>query len=377
MSIAALAATFNRLEMPWIVSFLGNLGSQQFEPSTFCAADPPADPGMTALDWANVLNVGATVLNVEALRKLSQLVARYLWFVMCQCDSGAQPTPPSPLTPPSGVPLVNPPAIAPTYPSGQPCLVTSYSIDTIPDGVNHFLGRVTLPPGATLLVLDNYFTDAPTTPTPNFQASNFVYNAAGSTFGGVTTGYTGAIHNVHSAQMTLLSTYTQFEVWHNTASGQPSRHMEVRASVYCGTTPGGGGPYPTPCPEDPITLALLDQVLTLVRLIQRQAVPFAYITSTVHSGLTGQGEIAVQGLIGVRVLVTGMGPGVGVDDGNPDTLWSAGRIRWGNDDGWDRTVWIDASPITSIPTSAGQYTRIGYTLSPGVEVTITELVREA
>jgi len=120
----------------------------------------------------------------------------------------------------------------------------------------------------------------------------------------------------------------------------------------------------------------LSEILELVTLIQRQAVPFAYIFSTAHSGLSGEGHVDVQGLLGVRVVLDAIGTGVGAESGDPDEIFEAGWITWGNDDGSTKREWITHSPFISMPAVAGQYTRVGYTLGQGVSATITEIVRE-
>src|SRR5262249_30195977 len=97
-----------------------------------------------------------------------------------------------------------------------------------------------------------------------------------------------------------------------------------------GQTPG----VEQACCSDASQTALLQQIWKSVELIQRQNAPFAYIFSTPHSGLTGTGEFAVQGLLGVRVNVISSPPGAGSTLGHPDQIWHAGWINWGNVDGF-------------------------------------------
>jgi hypothetical protein len=163
-------------------------------------------------------------------------------------------------------------------------------------------------------------------------------------------------------------------ILNHTGSATVNSTLTIELRFFCGST------QPTIqqdcCPPDPILAAQVQSILQLVTLIQRQSVPFAYIASTVHSGLTGSGEITVEGLIGARVLVTSEPFGESEQAGHPDAIAGVGWLNWGNADGWLRREFIGASPIVSLPTSAGQFTRIGYSLEPGAEVTITELVRE-
>ena len=114
----------------------------------------------------------------------------------------------------------------------------------------------------------------------------------------------------------------------------------------------------------------------LVTLIQRQGVPFAYVAGTSHSGLTGSGELTVSGLIGAKVEPTTIPSSAGLITGDPDTLWLDSWVNWGNDDGWTKREFLQYSPYISLPRAAGQFTKIGYSLRPGLTVTITELERE-
>lgn len=155
------------------------------------------------------------------------------------------------------------------------------------------------------------------------------------------------------------------------------------------TNPSGGAPAPLAlgCDEGDLCTILnqifrqqaaTNQQLQLLRqdvtLIQRQKVPFAYIGSTVHPGLTGSGHFTVQGLLGVRVELTTIPAGIGETSDDPLILLRAGWIATGTADGWRRSVpvshsplWVDVEPDD---------TRIGYTFVAGVVATIEEFVRE-
>jgi hypothetical protein len=154
-----------------------------------------------------------------------------------------------------------------------------------------------------------------------------------------------------------------------------TNQLTARVEVYCGGPPGSTSA--ACCPPDPIATAKLDTIIALLTLQQRQSTPFAYIDGDSHSSLTGFGEISVQGLIGLKLTITDAGPGVlGVAAGDPETVWEAGWYRWGNADGWAPREFISSTDVLDLPTSAGVYTKIGYSLNATVEVTITELERE-
>jgi hypothetical protein len=121
---------------------------------------------------------------------------------------------------------------------------------------------------------------------------------------------------------------------------------------------------------------LANQILTAVTLVQRQAVPFAYVPGTAHNGLSGHGELSVSGLLGAKITPSAIPSWAGVVSGDPDALWLDSWINWGNADGWTSREFLRASPYVSLPQLAGQFTKIGYSLAPGLTVDLVELLRE-
>jgi hypothetical protein len=180
--------------------------------------------------------------------------------------------------------------------------------------------------------------------------------------------------DVSGVQVAIPSGTTHVAVALDCCAGDPDALADFRI-VLSGPNCGGGFSLPC-CPPDESTSALMQQILGYVQLIQRQIAPFAYVAGTAHAGLSGQGEISVQGLIGARVTLTTTTAAVGVVDGDPDVVFDAGWINFGDTSGFSSRRFINASPIQFFPPAAGQYTRIGYSLAPGVVATITELVRE-
>jgi hypothetical protein len=152
-------------------------------------------------------------------------------------------------------------------------------------------------------------------------------------------------------------------------------YVNMTLNIWCnGAVPGNAGT----CTPDPATQAQLKLILDLLRIIQRQHVPFAYVDSTVHSGLRGSGEIAVSGLIGARITITDSLPGaIGVEAGDPETVFSSSWVNWGVAGAWTPRERLTTTTTLSLPATAGVYTTLGYSLADGVEVTVTELVRES
>jgi hypothetical protein len=114
-----------------------------------------------------------------------------------------------------------------------------------------------------------------------------------------------------------------------------------------------------------------------VDLIQRQSVPFAFNTGTVHSGLSGSGSFTVAGLIGLLIqsstVPTAWGSSVDSPARNiPSTVTVAVGTTAGDQDSHfchlGEEVWL--------PPGMGAMTKVSYSFRPGCGGAITELKRE-
>jgi hypothetical protein len=120
----------------------------------------------------------------------------------------------------------------------------------------------------------------------------------------------------------------------------------------------------------------LQELRELVTLIQRQEVPFGFVDGTPHPGLTGEGQLTVSGLLGIRVDLTTIPAYVGRIDGTPTVYFDVGYVALGTTTGFQRRDIIRHDPQFIWSGEAGLFTRVGYTFPPGVVATITELLRE-
>lgn len=130
------------------------------------------------------------------------------------------------------------------------------------------------------------------------------------------------------------------------------------------------------CPPDETGLAYLDQILKAVTLIQRQAVPFGYVASTAHAGLSGAGTLDISGLLGASVTVTTIPGQYGRGGSSPVEYFDMGFVTFGTPDGYPSSYRVERSSNVFLPSRCGAYTTLAYDLPPGVVATITELVRE-
>lgn len=374
VSEAALGAFLVAKVGSWGSLLAAAIAGTSYVLTNMCTVDPPADPGINALDIVAILDGPLNNSYLDAVNKVRQLLQRYLWPQFCECVSGTQPTPPGPLSPPTGTPTVDPPAIF-VPPLVGPCLTYSHgptnlapsnsyvAISRTLDGVVgtsfrltvsksvasgggnnsvHHILQQSLHPSNTLLQDDSISVG------PSATSSIIVPFKPGCEFVQVTT------------------------IWQ---SGTGTSAVSETLETYCGGA-GINTPVSPCCPPDSATSALLARINGLVTLIQRQAVPFGYVSGTVHAGLADSGSLSIADLIGIRVDVTTLPDSYGRAAGDPIQFFDLGFLSWGTADGYRSSFGLDHDGQVSFPTAAGLFTQLGYSLSPGVVVTITELVRE-
>ncbi len=375
LTTSAVAALLNNIPTAWAVPLAGALGLLSYHLTTFCTTDPPGYPTFSAGDWLLIYTADPSPAGHTARQKLVDTIDTYLWYQMCQCTSTTTPSVPTGPSAPTDAPVVNPPTVGPAFPTGSPCgsyVSAGNSADTTvaQDSVRFPIGT------ATLITTH---LDPPLTFTGSqcFEIDLLYRNASGTVIGGGGTGgsTTGYFASRSLAVPSGTATY-EFHMNHTACAYTPSFAYDFSASVYCGSSPGDtGGPVPQPCLPDPMVQIMLERILELVTLIQRQNAPFAYISGTAHTGLTGTGTLSVSGILGL--LVNASVPSSTSElAGTPDIRLPIGRVNFGTSDGYrDRDQLVTDSQVI-FPSTAGIYTIVGYSLEPGVTATLTELVRE-
>ncbi len=374
---AAIGALFNNAPTVWAVPIAGFIGAVTYELATFCTADPPAVPTFSASDIEAILSPMDIIPFGQAVNKFRDLIGALVWDDVCKCDDNSAPITVTGPSEPTGSPTINPPGVGPAYPVGQPCTVVDYDIHcTPPNNSDQPLTVIPFPLGVTSVnctVTPSRHMD--TADGTGWQLNLNAFSASTAFLGQMGTTGESSTGSALTSTGTPPANTTQWRALLSIGNIAADLELSVHIEMFCGSG-GTGGPTPTPCPADPFVTAVLQQILALVTTIQRQAAPFAYIASSSHSGLTGAGHLAVQGLIGVKVVLDSFGDAVGMESGDPAEFFDAGWIVWQNADGGTTREYITHSPFISLPDLAGQFTRIGYTLGQGVSATITELVRE-
>jgi hypothetical protein len=381
----AIATLLEKRGALWAAALAPLLGVLSYDAISLCSTDPPAIPSFTAADANAVLNLTDFNAFTVAVGKFKDMIANYLWNEICTCTSGPNPAPSPAVPAPPGLPNTTT-VISGTGPS-LPCDdqigpersigtyggVTSQQIIPYNDFTGQLVGspKVNIPAGATAItyaVTNRVFGPTPGRMTfalqeennQGFNTANTIINA----FSGQTT--TGQI----TPQPTTA--WWRLNVAWNGAAGTNLASAEVK--VWCGTPPNTTNT--TCCPADQITLGLLTQILQMVTLVQRQAAPFAFISGTVHSGLSGIGQFSIQGLLGLAISVTTLPPRAGLVVGDPNTLFGLGWINIGTASGFMRRVFIDSQSFVVFPPDMGAMTLVGFSIPSDVVVSITELKRE-
>ena len=300
-----------------------------------------------------------------------------IWYEICKCDSGAQPTIPSGPTAPTDTPIYIPPTPVPT----SACYTLAPQGLTASSGSGPTFiadaGRVAYVGGPLLAVTSTRVTMKNTVHTA--PGVNVFYRIYHQKVDSTTTTVADRNYTLTPSQTLVVEVPWPTEATSIRAdvsgfSGSGSTDYLVGFEQFCnGDRPGAE--IQGCCPPDVATQTMLDAILAMVTLIQRQIAPFSSVVKATHTGLTGSGEIAIQGLIGIAVDLTTTPGRVGVVDGDPDTLFDIGWVNIGTADGWGPRYFIASDPFVVRPIS-GDATLVGYSLTPGVVATIKEIARE-
>jgi hypothetical protein len=344
--------------------------------SVLCGGEPPGFPTFTQAEVNDLLNNNFFDPSyASALGKLKDTLTTITWYTLCECQTGGVqtlPTPPVQPTPPQTSPTDLPNTTKVCASQGSaPQTWASFGNGK----VNANPGVVTSVAGASGL----HFTitqtltggGAPSPSTGHVDA----FNASGQSirvkdFTIPTAGVFDLVYTIDP-----LWPNVKFSLTPDNGGSPTGQLVDFTATLTCD---GNAAIGPADCcPPDPLIVAKLDKIDALVTLLQRQLAPFAYVSGTVHSGLSGTGVLSVQGLLGAKIQITTDPATLGVEGTSPPILFDRGFITWGTADGYPQSERLERNSQLSLPARASAFTDLAYDLHPGVIVTITELVREA
>ena len=369
---SAVAALLVNIPTWAAVGIAAYIGSVTYDLTTYCSTDPPSTPTLTAQDFVDLFSPNRPLEFVTAQRKFQQWVGSLVWWNFCKCDTVATPAMPTPAAPPAGIPNPNPVPVA-----AQPCFSQAFR------SLKIVTGNFILVP-TTAVSLPRTVTEARVTVSrvasgagahgTQIGATATIANipgqgsqAAGGALSGTAIGSQTTVTAIANTPNTVTFNATS-------NSSVDTDTYDVVFDFYC----GGVSSQSTPCCEpDPILQGQLDVILSTVTLLQRQLAPFAYIPGTVHTGLSGAGSFAIQGLLGVKVSVTTLPASYGREGTSPTEFFDLGWLTFGTTDGYPSSFRLERNPQLTLPARCSAFTELAYDLRPGVVVTITELLRES
>ena len=355
--------------LPWMHGLeIGDVGA-------FCSVDPPTWTVPTSAQIFDFIT-GGNLANANLVQQFIQDLTRaYLWYGLCECASVTTPAPPTAPGAPSNLPAVNPPTVVQPN-TAQPCLISPWLQQNVA-GFSVDTGFIPLPSTAGLSVFMD--TIARPAPTAGFQSYGLTPSwwtltpfAAIRGDARIVVPYTASTHQT----LAPAPGATHLAI-HMDQNGPPynfGSFFDLTVRIYCNGDLPTGSNSPC-CPPDPILHATLLQMQQTIQLLQRQLAPFAYVTGPVHSGLSGTGTVSVQGILGVLLNIS-IPSRAGLVVGTPDNAFDVGWINFGTADGYELRRQLRSDSQLVFPDVAGAWTIVGYTLLPGVSMTLTELQRE-
>lgn len=377
---AALAASFLPEDALWVVPFLAYLGTIAIDTSAFCAAGPTAFLSAPSVASFTALLTDGAVGENPAAAFIEAIVTHFYWFAICQCSATPQPVIDTAPTEPTDIPSL--PAPSSGYGIAGACYsfnspagmadgttgtyVLPYALYTgatpahfnMPEGATSVEMVITCTSGGSLhngCEVGAYFGDNP-------DGSGNITNHGGGPFAAGTT-------NTVIATPNPTNRYVLVEVANGSGSTDTA---QVEVNIYCGGATGSS-PSTACCAPDPNLIGMLTNILGNEKAILALLTPTTYVIGTAHAGLTGDGQFDIGELFGVSVAITTLPGRVGEELGNPNQLYDVGWINVGSADGWQQRVFLDSNPFLYVPNGMGAMTMVGYSLTPGVVVTVTEL----
>lgn len=388
------------------------IAGETYTLTTFCTANPPTPVTLTETDIIDVTNFTDPTVSIPAIQKCIQWFNSWYWYQVCECVTAPTPAAPIPTAPGvsvttnAGLPGAPP---TPCFSATQlmsgvqatgntgPTDITTKLLPTngasvsVSGCVVGSIGGATLPLWpipAGITKIDFLSTAVQVIPSDTggaelVAAINFA-NSSGTHIGGQAVGQaqnadkTTVDRTLTNGTSPWLSTAAYYGVaWAIPGSGFGSPDTNPQALSLTTNVACNGLQLSQPCcPPDPQVLNELQQLLGLVTAIY-QAIPTpitSYADATAHTGLHDNGTLTlVDSPIAIRVNIT-TDVNKGDDLGSPTYLFDRGYI----------VPIVNLAPIagqTRLVFDPQQYLlptlteQIGYSLTPGLVVTVTELVR--
>jgi hypothetical protein len=367
---AALGVALTEAGYSWLVPAIPLLNLLPIAPATFCASDPPAQPTFTTAETTALLQLTFGADFTSALAKLTTLAQNVVWWQLCQCNNGTRVSAPAPIAPPSNTPV---PLSSPSPGASAPCqggnngnnpcgvslgaLITSGNtlVNSGPGSTNNATSvdltyqfhRVNGASGA------KHFTVIWCTPTDCLTPVYYELDTIPFLDDGLS----------HTVRIPIPAAAGGFNIslfW----SANSTDTFDSSYVINCGSVQSPGC-----CPADPILIALLQQIISLLTTTNPTSTTLT--EGTAHAALSGGGTIAAPGLAGVKVVLTTIPPNVSVYGGTPTTYLYPGTITPYTVEG--PMLPIDILRSTQWVAFPDRTLGFDYNLDSGVVATITEV----
>lgn len=395
-SVAAIAEFLANKVDRQLASFLAPFLAAVVVPLTsFCSTDPPSAPTLSASDLADLLPTAPVPDQLAAISKVTDWFKATYWCEACQCDNGTIPscttgsTPTSPPQQDAGLPSSGPPGACWTATPAKTITVTGAG--GTPDAFQsaNFL-PTTL--GSTTISIGGGFTAtgyALPAGTTRVSGQGFMDSVASADFDMELHFYNASLTEVFPGQVILnkavgqTGSYVAFDaatpataVWATvlagtSTSGSHSFTYHANFSFMCGA---GNAIQTVCCTPDPSIELRLNQIYALLETVY-SLIPVRvpnYAAGTVHSGLSGNGNISLDSTtIAVKVEITQLPDVYGQVDGSPQTYLEVGWVSPANNEGVESGVRLSRSTqVIPLPEATSS---LDYSLPPGETVDVSEL----
>ena len=337
--------------------------------SAFCATDPPSIPTFTSAEANALLQVQLGSDFVSGTAKMVQLIQHLAWYDLCDCTSGTLTALPAAPAAPSGTYVVS----QPSAPSTSPCDAGQMFTSIGGGNVQLHISTAGSATGAATSVL-MHFQITPTSGTGSIALRMQFrdQNNAQLSLSPTTTWTGGAFDQQAIFSVPANTVFYYLDV---VTTGSLVGSLLLNVDIYCGYTNPTGTQDPC-CPPDPTTQAQLNAILKLVTMLQRQLIPFGSIAGAAHSGLSAQGSFSIPRLLGIRIDLTTIPGNYGTSLDSPTYHFDMGWVSVSTPDGFIDERRITRSTQAWYPRIMTDATLVGYSFSPGVVATITEIEAE-
>lgn len=374
------------------IAFATIFGGATYNGTEFCSAGDVGDPGMSAQDWSDALDVTNPVVNAPARTKAQRWFQHVIFPIICNCANG---TAPPPATPPGPPPVTTSPNTQP-YTTGPNCWDHSATSPPIPNGWDTEYMQVfpnipttvqktppplgiqqPLPAGYTVTITAGSEGSNPLPVSGNLN----VFNSGGGLVGADSASWSnvspGTSFTTPFVALTSTAAAWNMALFNTPGGGALSTNTAtVELTIYCqGQSPTGvNSPC---CPPDPSVDLRLGQLLDMVtQLLSLQALQGAYQDTITHPALSGNGTITINpASSAIRIDITTDLTSWPQYTQTPTYFLSLGFI----------TPYAVGTPLRGQRVIYNHQTftwpsytdQVGYSLAPGITANIVELTRGA